>query len=52
MSSKRFHEGSKRKNIYDVEESDDEHEDSEDDEYSEDEDENVWKTVNFRYVLY
>ncbi|CAH1766622.1 11832_t:CDS:2, partial [Entrophospora sp. SA101] len=32
--------GSKRKNIYDVEESDDEHEDSEDDEYSEDEDEN------------
>ncbi|CAJ0628578.1 9659_t:CDS:2 [Entrophospora sp. SA101] len=40
MSSKRFHEGSKRKNIYDVEESDDEHEDSEDDEYSEDEDEN------------
>ncbi|CAJ0927109.1 14671_t:CDS:2 [Entrophospora sp. SA101] len=34
-----FSEGSKGKGLYDVEESDDEHEDSEDDEYSEDEDE-------------
>ncbi|CAJ0627258.1 7873_t:CDS:2 [Entrophospora sp. SA101] len=32
-------QGSKGKGLYDVEESDDEHEDSEDDEYSEDEDE-------------